>query len=247
MRWWALALGAGLLYALALVATAPATMLDAELQRASDGRLRLAEARGSLWSGTGQLEMRDARGRSGAARRITWRLRPGWLLLARIGYEIELDPAPRPFALTISWSHIEIDKAEINLPAAALGLGLPKLAPLELTGDMRLRISSLSIGRDATRGSASLRWRAAGSALTPVSPLGDYEVRLEGEGAVARLTLLTLKGPLQLDGQGSWLSGRRPAFRATAQVPPELRQRLAPFLRLIAVERGAGHFALQLN
>ena len=246
MRWRPLALGAGL-YALALVATAPATLLDAGLQRASDGRLRLAEARGSLWSGTGQLEIRDARGRSGVARRIAWRVRPGLLPLARIGYEVELDPAPRPFALTISWSRIEIANAEISLPAAALGLGLPKLAPLELTGDMQLRIASLSIGRDATRGSATLRWNAAGSALSPVSPLGDYELRLEGEGAVVRITLLTLNGPLQLDGQGAWASGRQPAFHATAQVPPDFQQRLAPFLRLIAVERGAGRFELQLN
>jgi general secretion pathway protein N len=246
MRWRLLALGAGL-YALALVATAPATLLDAGLQRASEGRLRLADAHGTLWSGAGQLEMRDARGRSGVARRIAWHLRPGALLRARIGYEVELDPGPRPFPVTLSWSRIELAHAEINLPAAALGLGVPKLAPLQLTGEMQLRISSLSIGRDTTRGSATLRWRAAGSVLTPVSPLGDYELRLEGEGAVVRITLLTLKGPLQLDGQGSWRSGRQPAFSAIAQVPPDFRQRLAPFLRLIAVERGAGRFELQLN
>ncbi|HVR81057.1 MAG TPA: type II secretion system protein N, partial [Luteimonas sp.] len=134
----------------------------------------------------------------------------------------------------------------ISLPAAALDL-VPKLAPLELTGEMNLQVPSLSIGRSATRGSATLQWRAAGSALSPVSPLGDYELRLEGEGPAVRATLHTLQGPLQLDGQGSWPNGRKPVFLATAQMPPEYQQRLAPFLRLITVERGDGSFEWQLK
>lgn len=244
-RWRRLAIGLGV-YALALIATAPATLVDAGLQDASDGRLRLAEAQGTLWSGTGQLEIRDASGRARLAKRLAWRLRPGASLRARLAYEVELDPGTRPFDVTIFWSRIELANANISLPAAALDL-VPKLAPLELTGEMNLQVPSLSIGRSATRGSATLQWRAAGSALSPVSPLGDYELRLEGEGPAVRATLHTLQGPLQLDGQGSWPNGRKPVFLATAQMPPQFQQRLAPFLRLIAVERGDGSFEWQLK
>jgi len=80
-----------------------------------------------------------------------------------------------------------------------------------------------------------------------VWPLGDYELLWEGQGPQGRATLRTLKGPLQLRGQGSWTIGRPPAFAATADAPPEIRQQLAPLLRMIAVERGAGHFVLQLE
>lgn len=234
-------------YALALIATAPATLADAGLQRASHGRLRLAEAQGTLWSGSGQIEIRDTGGRTGVAKRLAWRLRPGALLRARLAYEVELDPGHRPFPVTIFWSRIELVNADIRLPAAALGLGVPKLAPLELTGEVQLQVSSLSIGRSATRGSATLQWRAAGSALSPVSPLGDYELRLEGEGPAVRATLHTLQGPLRLDGKGSWTHGDSPAFLAMARVPPQHQQQLAPLLRLIAVERGNGSFELQLK
>ena len=245
-RWSLLAIGLGV-YALALIATAPAALVDARLQAASDGRLRIAEAQGTLWSGTGQLEIRDARGRSGLAKRVAWRLLPGALLRARLAYEVELDPGSRPFPVTIFWSRLDIANADIRLPAVALGHVVPKLAALGLTGDMNLQIPTLSIGCDTTRGSATVQWRAAGSALSPISPLGDYELRIMGEGPTVRTTLHTLQGPLQLDGQGVWSNGHKPEFLATAHMPPQLQQRLAPFLRLIAVERGDGSFELRLK
>ncbi len=245
-RWALIAIGLGT-YAVALIATAPATLVDAGLQRASDGRLRLAVAQGTLWSGSGQIEIRDAGGHAGLTKRLVWRLRPLAALRAQLAYEMEFDAGPRPFPVTIYWSRIELTNADIRLPASALGLGVPKLAALELTGEVNLHVSSLSIGRSAARGSATLQWLRAGSALSPVSPLGDYELRLDGKGSALSATLRTLQGPLQLDGQGSWSNGSKPVFLATAHMPDQFQQRLGPFLRLIAVERGAGRFELRLD
>ncbi len=234
-------------YALALTVTAPATLIDARLEQASAGRLRLAEASGTLWSGTGQIEIRDANRSNGVAKSIAWRIRPAYLLRGKLQYEITLDRAPRHFPVTISPARVEVADADINLPAAALGVGVPKLAPLGLTGDMLLHIARLGFGRDSIQGSATLQWRGAGSAFTRISPLGDYELRLQGDGAAVRASLRTLKGPLQLDGQGSWTSGRNPAFLGNARVPPPQYQQLAPLLRMIAVERGDGRFELLLK
>ena len=234
-------------YFLALIATAPATLVDAGLQRASDGRLRLAEAQGTLWSGSGQIEIRDTGGRTGVAKSLAWRVVPASLLRGHLVCEVGLEQATQRFPVTISLSRIELADAVISLPAAVLGLGVPKLAPLGLTGDVLIHVASLSIGRSATRGSATLQWRTAGSALTPVSPLGDYELRLDGAGAVVHATLRTLRGPLQLDGGGTWTVGTRPAFSITARVPAEQRQLLVPLLQLIAVERSDGSFGMQLQ
>ncbi len=245
-RWSLLAIGLGA-YALALVATAPATLVDAGLQRASHGRLRLAEAQGTLWSGSGRIEIRDTGGRTGVAKSLAWRVVPESLLRGHLVCEVELDQSARRFPVMISLSRIELANADISLPATVLGLGVPKLAPLGLTGDVLIHVASLSIARDAMEGNATLQWRAAGSTLTPVSPLGDYEVRLDGEGTTIHAFLRTIEGPLQLDGKGSWTHGDSPAFLAMARVPPQHQQQLAPLLRLIAVERGEGRFELQLN
>ena len=112
---------------------------------------------------------------------------------------------------------------------------------------MRLDIPDLAIERGAARGNATLRWQAAGSARSPVFPLGDYEMRVVAKGGQGTATLQTLKGPLQLRGGGSWGNGRAPAFATVAQVPSELREQLSPFLRLIAVERADGRFELQFR
>ena len=119
MRHWrlaGLALGA---YALGLVATAPATLVDAALRQASEGRLSLAEARGTFWSGTGLIEIRDANRRTGIARYVDWRARLAHLLRGRLQYEVALDHAVKLFPVTISLSRTEVADAEINLPAAA--------------------------------------------------------------------------------------------------------------------------------
>jgi len=234
-------------YALGLVAMAPASLVDSGLQQATEGRLRLTDTRGTLWSGTGQLEMRDRMQRTAVARTIAWRVLPTYFLRGQLRVEVVLDQAAKQFPVTISLSQIEVADADINLPAAALALGEPKLAPLGLSGDVLLHVARLALRRNAIEGNATLQWRGAGSAFTRVSPLGDYELRFDGEGATVRASLRTLQGPLQLDGQGSWTSGGSPVFLGTARVPPQQRQQLAPLMRMIAVERGEGNFELQLK
>ncbi|MDH3289224.1 MAG: type II secretion system protein N [Betaproteobacteria bacterium] len=245
-RWRLIGFGLGA-YALGLIVTAPATLIDTGLRQASEGRIRLAEARGTLWSGTGQIEMRDVKRRTGIARNVVWRVLPAYFLRGKLRYEVALDHAVKRFPATISLSRIEVADADINLPAAVLGLGVPKLAGLELAGDVLLHVARLSLGRGAIEGNGTLQWRGAGSALAPVSPLGDYELRFKGDGSVVRASLRTLQGPLRLDGEGSWTSGRNPVFLATARIPPQYQQQLAPLLRLIAVERSDGSFTLQLK
>jgi general secretion pathway protein N len=243
-RWQLVALGLAA-YAFALIAAAPATLIDARLQQTSAGALRLAEASGTLWSGSGQIEIRDASRRKGIARRVAWRARPAYLLRAKLRYDVSLDDAGKPFPVSISLARVEVTDAAIDLPAAALGLGVPRLVALGLTGDVLLRIGRLAFERDSIRGNATLQWRRAGSTFTPVSPLGDYELRIDADGSAVRASLRTLRGPLQLDGKGSWTGGSKPVVLATARIAPQYREQLAPLLRLIAVEGRDGSFTLR--
>lgn len=245
-RWHLAAIGLAA-YALGVIATAPATLIDTGLQRISHGKLRLVEAQGTLWSGSGQIEIRDSGGRTGVARSFAWRMLPESLLRGHLVCEVRMEQATKPFPVTISLSRIELANADISLPATALGLGVPRLAPLGLTGELLLHVASLSIERKQMQGNATLQWRDAGSVFTSVSPLGDYELSLDAEGASNHIVLRTLQGPLQLDGKGSWAAGGNPDFLVIARVPPQHRQQLSPLLRLIAVERETGSFELQLK
>jgi general secretion pathway protein N len=246
MRWRWLALGLAL-YVAGLLAMAPATLLDARLASESHGRLRLAAARGTLWAGTGRIEVRDADGRSGFGMALRWRLSPRSLLRARLAYEIEFGSPASSFLVAVSPSQLQISNVDIRLPAEVLGLAVPKLAVLDLTGELELQISDLMFGRNQVQGEAVLLWRNAGSALTRVSPLGDYELRVEGTGASLRALLRSLRGPVLLDGSGKWARHTRPELTVTARIPERYRSELSPLLRLIAVERGPGEFELRLR
>ena len=241
MRWRTLAIGFGF-YVAGLIAMAPATLLDARLAQASHGRIRLADAQGSLWSGEGRLEVRDGEGRSAYGSAFAWRLSPASILRARLVYDVALGwPAAR-FRLAAAASRVELSDIDFRLPAGVLGLAVPKLAVLDLGGDLRLQVGTLIAGSGYLQGDATLQWLDAASGLTPVSPLGRYELRIDGDGASGQVRLRTLQGPLSLNGAGSWRPGTTPVLTATAQVPPRYRDQLSPFLRLIAVERGPGQF-----
>jgi len=241
-----LAIGLGA-YALALIAAAPAALIDATLARASKGWLRLAEARGTLWSGSGQIEIRDRFGRTAAGRYLAWRALPASLLRGNLLFDVELARSGRRFPVKVTFSGIEVGSADLDLPAEVLWLGVPKLAPLGLGGDMSIHVADLILGNGTIRGNGTLQWRAATSALTAVSPLGDYELRLDSNGTRVQAALRTLRGPVELDGKGSWTSGDNPNFTATARVPPQHQAQLAPLFALIGIDRGEGRFELQLR
>ncbi len=250
MRWRLVAVGVAA-YTLGLLIMAPASLLDVALKQVSDGRLRLSDAQGSLWSGSGQIEVRNAGGafsrKMGIAKTVSWRLLPGFWLGGLVNCEIRLDQLDKPIVVAMFWSRFEVSDADLNLPATALGLALPKVAPLGLGGEVAIHVAHLSIGNSAIKGHATVHWRAASSALTNVTPLGDYELNLDGNGAALRATLRTLKGPLQLDGQGGWAEGTTPMLQVRARIAPDQVQQLSPLLRLIAIERGEGEFELQLR
>jgi general secretion pathway protein N len=248
MKRWSLLAAGALIYLLLLVAMAPATLFDAIFRDLSAGKLRLAEARGTVWSGAGQITLVDPVRKSGLSKPLSWHFVPASILLGHLVCELTPDSSKPRIVARIYPNRIEIGEADVTAPAALLGILVPKLGPFGLGGELQLRTTGLVFGNgNPIKGLASIRWRAASSVHTPVSPLGDYEFVFENQGNAAAMRLRTLEGPLQLDGNGSWHSGTRPVFAATARVPSQYQERLEPFMRMFAAERGAGTFELQLQ
>lgn len=247
MKPWAWLVSGACLFMASMAVLAPARLLDAPLAGASAGHLRLAAAEGTLWSGRGIAELRDETGARRWAAPLAWRLRPVSLLAGRLRYELSTDPDAALSSLSVSFSQVELSGLDIRMPAASLAAGIPDMAPWGMTGELRLSANRLGFGPGFADGNATVQWRGAGSALAPVSPLGDYTLDIRGLGRDWQANLRTLAGPVQLSGNGGWRPGSKARFEATAVVDPSQRARLAPFLRLLASERGEGHFHWQLR
>ncbi len=234
-------------YVLALIAFAPAALLDAGLQRATDGKLRLAQAQGTLWSGAGRIEIRDPGGRDGVGKDVSWTLHSRALWRGRLDFDVAIDQAIEHFPVRISPRMIEVSDLDLSLPASALGLAIPRMAALGPQGNLAVRVATFALARNRVSIDAVATWTDAHSALTSVAPLGSYELRLDDAAGSLKASLRTLSGPLQLDGGGSWGGSNARPFSATARVDAPHHAQLAPLLRLISVERSDGVFVLQFS
>ena len=231
-------LGAALLFA-------PARWLAAGVERATDGRLQLRDARGTVWTGSAELALTGGPGSADTASlpdRVDWRLRPRW-----DGVRAELSTAcctTQPLALRAHWGFagqvIQVADAQSQWPAALLaGLGTP-WNTLQFDGDLILSTQSLSVewaqGRLSISGQAELRAQRLSSRLSTLRPMGSYRITVLG-GATPTLQLETLEGALQLGGSGQWV-GSRLRFSGTASAAPDSESALSNLLNIIGRRSG---------
>ena len=255
---WAVA-GAVLGGAVALVAFAPAAWLADAVANASNGRLLLAQAEGSLWRGSALPVLTGGAGSKDAAvlpSRLDWSISPffGGLRLT-LAQGCCIEPG-----LVLEWrpgwnkTSVAIKPAtEGNVghwPAAWLeGLGAP-WNTLRPGGQLRLATQGLTLeskgGAWQVQGRADLDWLQASSRLSTLDALGSYRIGLTGAPAAAgsdpaakpSLTLRTLEGALQLSGNGQWTE-RGLKFNGDARAAPGFEPALNNLLNIIGRRNGA--------
>lgn len=232
------------LYASFLVFTAPATLLDRSLDEFSAGRIRLVAAQGTLWTGSGQIELRDAVDAAVHSVDVRWQPDSSAWLSAQVGWRVEFAGQSQPLWLAAGLRRIELQDLNLDLPAAAAAAAMPAAAGYGLGGQLHVQAERFAFGTDAG-GSASVQWQGASTLLAPVAPLGSYDLAVTATGSDFALRLRTLAGPLQLDGQGTVIAGAGLQYHIAATLPAAEREQLEPFLQLVAVEAADGSYLLE--
>lgn len=259
-RW---AVAGGVLGALlALVAFAPAAWLANAVAGATNGRLLLAEAEGSIWRGSALAVLTGGPGSQDATvlpSRLDWSLSPSFgglkLKLAQgccIEPGLELEWRPGWNRSTVLVKPGAPGGGVGHWPAAWLeGLGAP-WNTLRPGGQLRLATQGLSLessgGRWQVKGRADLDWMQASSRLSTLDALGSYRIGLSGgmpapgvtdaPPAAPALTLRTLEGALQLNGNGQW-GERGLKFTGDARAAPGFEPALNNLLNIIGRRNGA--------
>jgi general secretion pathway protein N len=224
----------------------PATWMSSMLEQQTGGRLTLGDAQGTLWRGSAFIG--GAAGGDGPVTpllpgRFTWLLSP-LVLLGQIDADME-NPAAlsQPIRITGTWRQWEISPAAIQLPAERLaGLGAP-LNTVQPSGQMRLSWNLLQLTREGGRvdmtGLMNLEMSEIASRLSPVKPLGAYNLAMDWRGQRALLKLTTVKGPMLLNGSGALENGRL-QFSGRAEAEAGQENRLANLLNLLGQRRREG-------
>ena len=229
-----------------ILTTAPASWLDSLAARLTGGRLRLAEATGTVWQGSGRLVWADT-GESAQARRslagvalpgrVHWQIAPAPLFLGLIEATLKLDGMTQPVALQGSWRELRLGNGRLDLPRIELGaLGSP-WNTVRPAGAVMLSWSNVMLGPQRFEGSVAIELRNLASALSTVRPLGNYRIEIQGQGGQATIGMQTLDGALTITGQGS-ASTRGFSFVARAQPADADDTRLRGLLGLVGVRDG---------
>jgi general secretion pathway protein N len=198
-----------------ILAFMPAAWLGPMVERQTGGRLTLGDAQGTLWRGSAFVG--GAPGEGGAVTpllpgRFSWRLSP-LVLFGQVSMDLANDQAlSQPVGVTGSWSQWQVSAGELLLPAEGLsGLGAP-LNTLAPSGAIKLSWNLLDIARQgnavAVSGRTVLSLTDMGSRMSPIKPLGSYEMAMDWHGTRAELVLRTVHGALLLSGNGTLENGR---------------------------------------
>ena len=227
--------------------SAPAAWIDAAVDRASGGRVRLAEASGSVWQGSARLVWADT-GESAQTRaslagvalpgRVHWRLSALPLALGLIDASLRIDGMPQAVSLQGSFRELRIANGQLLLPQMELGaLGSP-WNTVRPAGAVSITWNNVTVAAQRFDGTAVIELREIASALSPVRPLGNYRIEIQGRGAEAELVMSTLDGALMLAGRGV-MSAR--GFRFVAEASPSSPgdNRLLGLLGLIGQREGS--------
>jgi general secretion pathway protein N len=230
----------------AFVVFAPARWLATAVQRASQGHVVLADARGTVWNGSAQLVLTGGPGSTDAAGlpgRVAWQLAPRWNgAAASVRAECCMARAvPLRMRLRRGGAAVDIGDSTSRWPAAlTAGLGTP-WNTLQFDGELSLTTQGLSVewaaGRPVISGRAELVALRVSSRLSTLRPMGSYRITLQG-GAPATLRVETLDGSLRLAGSGQW-TGVRFRFRGEASAAPEREGALANLLNIIGRRSGS--------
>jgi general secretion pathway protein N len=236
----------------ALVAFAPASWLAQAVTSASNGHVLLADARGTVWSGsalavlTGGPGSRDASALPG---RIDWTLGlKGLALELRARHACCLN-GTASLLLRPGFGRVSATLAPGagwigQWPSAWLGgLGTP-WNTMQLGGAVRLASPGLTIesvqGRWRVNGRADIDLLDVSSRLSTLETLGSYRLTLSGDagGGPSQLNLSTQQGALQLSGNGTVGAGGV-RFRGEARAEGGDEAALANLLNIIGRRDGA--------
>lgn len=222
-----LALATVFVVALTVVLRAPAAWVGDWVQ--SQGRLRLIDARGTLWNGSALLGVSDGRQVLLVPGRVSWKI---GLAAGRVMAQVAHPSLPAPLAVSLGAGSIALKAGQAELPAALLvALGTP-FNTVRPGGALGLRWTDIEFKGGALGGSIQIDWRDAQSALSTVAPLGTFRLQITGGSDSTRVQLDTLRGPLRLQGSGT-LRGGRLSFNGRASADAEMRPALIGLISVL--------------
>lgn len=242
----------------------PVSWVSGSLASQTACRVMLQQAIGTIWQGSAALAFSEPNATEGGCRdpmSVTERFH--WTTSCKLfsmSCNTEVQFAALEQTQKIEWSlgNTQIAANEIKLPANVLeGLGNP-WSTLRPRGELGARWTDIHLSNVAAGSLAQFTGLGAGntpssgviriiisnltSPISPVKPLGGYEIAANIADTGMNWTLSTTSGPLLLKGQGEFSnkagSGKGMQFSGEANASPESQESLIGLLSLLGKKDG---------
>ena len=238
------------LYAVFLIATAPANVMGWMLPRLTNNRILLSQPEGGFWHGKSQaLLLKADSGEVKSIGDVQWDFLFLPLFKLQLAARVEVFDGRNTSRgiLAAGLGQIHLRQMNAILPIPLITEFNPAWKIWKPTGELKFNSNQFSIGKSGLRGTAELEWRNASVGLSQVKPLGSYRLHIQDEQKVAKMDLSTLSGVLQLAGKGEWSKDNGLNFRGTAQADPSQKAALQDLLRLLGSEQGNGVYQISIS
>ena len=229
----------------------PASWLGASLASQGACRVLLQQPTGTIWQGSAALAFSERNLSDGLCRepisvteRFHWKMSCQiWSLSCRT--EIDFAALERPQRIEWRLGRVLVEGNQIQLSANILeGLGNP-WSTLRPRGQLDARWTDLNLGaKDIKSGSTGvirIIINNLSSPISPVRPLGAYEIAANLTNSGMNWILSTTSGPLLLRGQGELVnqSGSKDVqFSGEASASPEAQESLIGLLSILGKKEG---------
>lgn len=245
-----------------LIRQMPISWVSGSLASQTACRVMLQQPIGTIWQGSAALAFSEPNATEGGCREpmsVTERFH--WatsckLLALSCNTELQFAALEQPQQISWTLGKTQITGNEIKLPANVLeGLGNPwstlrprgelgaRWTDIHLAGLM-VNLPGFSAGNAPSSGVIRIIISNLTSPISPVKPLGGYEISANIADAGMNWTLSTTSGPLLLKGQGEFSSKGGKAgnggihFSGEANASPESQESLIGLLSLLGKKEG---------
>jgi general secretion pathway protein N len=243
---WGAALGLGA----AALLFAPASWLAQGVAQATGARMQWPNASGTVWQGQADWLLSAGPGsaeHSQIPQGVRWSLRPRWSDGPALGVRLWLpccasEPLQGGVALGSAGLRWWLDPHHSRWQTQWLsGLGTP-WNTLQLDGALQLQLSAwqgqVARQRASASGELNAQVQDMATRLSTLRPVGSYALQLRSTPERSTLELSTLRGDLQLQGQGQWVGGRL-RFTGEASASPDREAALSNLLNIIGRRQGS--------
>jgi len=228
---------------------APASILGWGIERATNGKIVLAETQGTVWDGSGILSVADEDKRYALTPEpMVWAVEKLPLLWGQVSGKLgfsnqrTLSAVSETASFRFSSGQMDIRRLSTPVTLSTLLRLVPGIDIFQFGGLLQLDIEQWAQLNDRMQVNASIVWRNARSALSQLDAIGSYEMRFSAANAPAvTMTLSTLTDPLHLDASGQWAVGGPFSIEGDAYAEPGSEAALQNLLIVAGPPRGGKH------